>query len=516
MYSVILFSFQLCDYVIRKSGQEQKMKNIIDIFIIGGGINGVAIAADAAGRGLSVALAEKNDLGGGTSSASSKLIHGGLRYLETYEFNLVRKALLEREVLLFRAPHLVSPLEFILPHEKHLRPAWMIRVGLFLYDHLARRKHLKGSKTVNLHDDRFENKLVAELTKGFSYFDCFTDDSRLVIANALSAKDNGANILTHTEFLSAVRENNYWKITLKNTSTHEIFFCYAKALINVAGPWIKDVHAKIQNTQLRFDIELDKGSHIVVPKIYDGDYAYILQNKDQRIVFAIPYQKHFTLIGTTDVEYTGKLNDIHISSEEENYLCQLINQYFKKSIQPSDIVWSYAGVRCLQKDEEDNPADITRDYKFLTEEKDQSLLMTVIGGKLTTHRTLGEEAVNRLKEFFPAMKPAWTRFSPLPGGDMSDFHKFSAEFSQQFPFLPKSLRERYTKNYGTRAHLLMHNKKSIADLGIDFGQELFQNEVEYLLQEEWAKTAEDILWRRTKLGLFMSDQEKNKLKDWLT
>ncbi len=485
------------------------------MFIIGGGINGVAIAADAAGRGLSVTLAEKNDLGSGTSSASSKLIHGGLRYLETYEFNLVRKALLEREVLLFRAPHLVRPLEFILPHEKHLRPAWMLRIGLFLYDHLAKRKHLGGSHAVNLHDARFENKLFENLERGFSYFDCFTDDSRLVIANALSAKKHGATILTRTEFLSAERENNYWNISLKNLSTNEIFSCYAKALINVAGPWVKETHAKIKNTNVRFDVELDKGSHIVVPKIYNGDYAYILQNKDNRIVFAIPYHQKFTLIGTTDVQYSGNLDDIHISSDEQSYLCQLINQYFKKSLSPADIQWSYAGVRCLQKDNEANPADVTRDFKFLMEEQDQSLLFVVIGGKLTTHRTLAEVAVNKLKDFFPHMKNAWTKTSPLPGGDMTDFQVFSEEFAKEFSFLPKSLSEHYAKNYGRRAYLLMKNKNSMADLGVAFGHDLFQNEVEYLLKEEWAETVEDIIWRRTKLGLFMSEDEVQSLNNWL-
>lgn len=490
------------------------MKIERDLFIIGGGINGTAIAADAAGRGLSVTLVEKNDLGSGTSSASSKLIHGGLRYLEFYEFGLVRKALLEREVLLSRAPHLVKPLEFILPHEKHLRPAWMIRTGLFLYDHLAKRNKLPGSKSVNLSDQKFSQKLAPHLKKGFSYYDCFADDSRLVIANALSAKENHAEILTHTEFVSAERVGKNWKIELKNLRNGEMFICFAKALVNVAGPWVKEIQNKIKDTDLQFEIELDKGSHIVVPKIYDGDFAYILQNKDQRIIFAIPFQDKFTLIGTTDIPYTGKLDEVHISNTEEEYLCEIINTYFKKPLQTSDIVWSYAGVRCLQNDGH-SVATATRDFKYLLEEKNHSLLFVVIGGKLTTNRTLAEHAVDKLQNFFPHMSPAWTKTKPLPGGDIPDFNIFCEQFAKHYSFLPSDMALRYAKNYGSRAHLLLQNKTSLKDLGIDFGHGLFQNEVEYLMNEEWAQNAEDILWRRTKLGLFFTEAEKNKLDTYI-
>ncbi len=490
------------------------MKIERDLLIIGGGINGTAIAADAAGRGLSVTLVEKNDLGSGTSSASSKLIHGGLRYLEFYEFGLVRKALLEREVLLSRAPHLVKPLEFILPHEKHLRPQWMIRAGLFLYDHLAKRKKLPGSRSVNLKNKKFENKLASRLTKGFSYYDCFADDSRLVIANALSAKMDGAEILSRTEFLSAKRLNNTWEVELKNCNTSEISTYSTKALLNVAGPWVKEIQNKIKDTDLQFEVELDKGSHIVVPKIYEGDYAYILQNKDQRIIFAIPYQNEFTLIGTTDIPYKANLDDVHILPSEQEYLCQIINEYFKKSINPVDILWSYAGVRCLQN-EGHSVATTTRDFKYLLEEKNHSLLFVVIGGKLTTNRTLAEHAVDKLQSFFPHMSSAWTKAKPLPGGDMTDFTLFSEQFAKAYPFLPKALAFRYAKNYGTRGHLLLKNKTSISDLGMDFGHGLFQNEVEYLINEEWAQTCDDILWRRTKLGLFFSEVEKNRLENWL-
>jgi len=496
---------------------KSEVKTILDIFIIGGGINGTAIASDAAGRGLAVTLVEKNDLASGTSSASSKLIHGGLRYLEFYEFGLVRKALLEREVLLFRAPHLVTPLEFILPHESHLRPAWMIRVGLFLYDHLAKRKRLPGSKSVNLHNSIYGKSLLEHLKKGFSYYDCFADDSRLVIENAISAKLHGANILTRTEFMSAIRENNHWKIQLKNTRTQEIFYCYSKALLNVGGPWIKEIQRKIKDTNMQFDIKLDKGSHIIVPKIYEGDHAYILQNKDQRVIFAIPYRNKFTLVGTTDIEYAGNLDDIRISPLEEEYLCKSINDYFTKSISPSDIRWSYAGVRCLQASTGHTAATASRDFKYLHEIKNNSLLFVVIGGKLTTHRTLAEDALDHMKEFFPEMKGAWTKTKALPGGDIphQDFQAFYKNFHKKYPWLPKTLAHRYVKSYGSRANLLLQNKHSIADLGIDFGSELYQNEVEYLIAEEWAETSDDILWRRSKLGLNMSKKNKKNLDTWL-
>lgn len=488
------------------------MRKYSDLFIIGGGINGTAIAADAAGRGLSVILCEKNDLASGTSSASSKLIHGGLRYLEFYEFGLVKKALHEREVLLYRAPHLISPLEFVLPYEKHLRPAWMIRIGLFLYDHLAKRRLIPNSTSVNLQKDIRGSELSSHLEKGFSYYDCFTDDSRLVILNALSAKNDGATILTRTEFRHAEREHNQWKIQVKNTKTQEISTYYAKALINVAGPWIKQIQNKIANSTMQFEIELDKGSHIVVPKLYDGDFAYILQNSDKRIIFAIPYQDKYTLIGTTDVEYTGNLDHVSITTDEEEYLCKIINQYFKKSISKQDILWSYAGVRCLQTEaghHEHTAATASRDFKYLLEEKNQLPLMTIIGGKLTTHRTLAEDAVNQLKPFFPSMKPAWTANMPLPGGELpkQDFNAFCLKVNRDFPWLPQAVALRYAKNYGTRVYLLLKNASSLLDLGKHYAHTLYQIEVDYLIKEEWAETAEDILWRRTKLGLCFSTEE---------
>lgn len=491
-----------------------------DLFIIGGGINGTAIAADAAGRGLSVMLCEKNDLGSGTSSCSSKLIHGGLRYLEFYEFGLVKKALHEREVLLFRAPNLVTPLEFILPHEKHLRPAWLIRIGLFLYDHLAKRNIIPRSKSVNLRKDIRGKELKTHLQKGFSYYDCFSDDARLVIANALSAKEHGATVLTRTEFISAKRENNQWNIQLKNSITEETFYCSAKVLLNVSGPWVKEIHKKIIGTDIQFEIELDKGSHIVVPKLYEGDFAYILQNSDQRIIFAIPYLEKYTLIGTTDITYNDTLDQVSISTEEEDYLCNIINQYFNQSISKKDIIWSYAGVRCLQTQDgqhQHTAATASRDFKYLIEDKDHAPLFIVIGGKLTTHRTLAEHALDQLKPFFPNMKSSWTATTPLPGGDISnrDFNAFYLTFKRQFNWLPDELSYRYAKNYGTRAYELLKDSRSLTDLGIHFSNSLYQKEVEFLIQHEWAISAEDILWRRTKLGLYFSDNEIANLQQWL-
>lgn len=491
------------------------MNQQCDLFIIGGGINGTAIAADAAGRGLSVILCEKEDFASGTSSTSSKLIHGGLRYLELYEFGLVKKALHEREVLMKRAPQLITPLEFILPHESHLRPAWMIKIGLFLYDHLAKRQRLPASKSLPLQRTIYGKELLPHLKKGFSYFDCYTDDAKLVILNALSAQQHHATLLTRTEFINAAPENNYWKIQLKNKMTNEIFYHQAKALINVAGPWVNRTQNTIHGAK-SFDIKLIKGSHIIVPQLYEGDFAYILQNKDQRIVFAIPFEKKYTLIGTTDILFSDDLENITISSEEKNYLCEIINNYFKKTIHPNDIIWSYAGVRCLQ-DQNEKPSKISRDYIFDFEYINGLPLLTVISGKLTTHRLLAEEALEKLRPIFKELKPAWTENSVLPGGDFSnqDIVAFRNQFQQNFPWLPEPLIARYIRDYGTRVYAMLNQKKQLLDLGIDFGHGLYQTEVEFLLQYEWAQTVEDILWRRTKLGIVFSASETKYLNDWL-
>jgi len=480
--------------------------DIKDIFIIGGGINGVGIAADAAGRGLSVSLCEKNDLAYATSSASTKLIHGGLRYLESYEFNLVRKALLEREILMRKAPNLVKPLKFLLPYEKHLRSPWLIRLGLFLYDHLAPRKKIPRSKKI-----KFKKEILKEkFKKGFSYYDCFTDDARLVVLNAISAKENGAEILTQTEFVSAERVNSQWKITVKNDDKEQIYF--SKVLINASGPWVYDVNNRITNGS-SFSVQLVKGSHIVVPKLYEGDFAYILQNQDKRIVFAIPYQNDFTLIGTTDI-LVSYAELLPIAEHEINYLCNTINQYFRKNISKDTIVWTYSGIRCLQNQDADKPSSITREYSILLDVEDHATpLISVIGGKLTTFRRLAQDVLAKLKPFFPKMPGDWTADSPLPGCDFhnNDFDSFLNQLRSEYHWLPENILIRYATNYGTRCKLFLNNTAQLSDLGEHFGAGLYQKEIDYLIEHEWAKNIDDIIWRRTKLGLFLTAEEKEKL-----
>ncbi|MDR3491770.1 MAG: glycerol-3-phosphate dehydrogenase [Gammaproteobacteria bacterium] len=489
------------------------MNSELDILIIGGGINGMGIAADAAGRGLSVLVCEKNDIASATSSASSKLIHGGLRYLEHYDFRLVRRALLERENLLRLAPHLISPLEFILPYEKNLRPGWLIRIGLFLYDHLTFNSSLPSSKKINLKNDARGDALNSTFETGFSYFDCRTDDARLVILNALSAKENGATILTRTEFISARYENKKWMVILKDNKTQEMQTYYSKVLVNATGPWVMDTQKKVIS-QTKLLVNLVKGSHIVIPKLYEGDFAYILQNKDKRVVFIIPYENNFTLIGTTDVASSENF-DMKISLDEEKYLLDTINFYLKKLITRTDIVWSFSGIRSLQSDTENKLSAITRDYKF--ELIDNMALLTVISGKLTTYRCLAQDAVDQLHKFFPNLNPSETLHTQLPGGDIKNrnFRAFLKNFCEEYAWLPTDIATRYAKNYGTRAKLLLQNKNSMNDLGENFSHGLYENEVRYLMQEEWAQTSEDILWRRTKLGLYFTKNDTNKLDDWI-
>jgi glycerol-3-phosphate dehydrogenase len=487
-----------------------------DLFIIGGGINGAGIAADAAGRGLSVTLCEKNDLASATSSWSSKLVHGGLRYLGTYDFSLVHKALQEREILLRKAPHIIWPLEFVLPHSKHIRPAWMIRLGLFIYDHLASHPLLPNSKKIDLTTDPRGAALQASYKTGFSYYDCYDDDARLVVLNALDAKEHGAVILPQHECLSANFANDLWLVQLKNQLDGTISNHTAKVLINAAGPWVSHLQKKLVNEKNPLSVALIKGSHLVVPKLYDGDFAYILQNPDERVVFTIPFYDEFTLIGTTDVPYQGDLDNVKISEAEANYLCETVNTFFKSSITPFNAVWSYSGVRCLQNDNAKKASEITRDYSFKLD--NTTALLTIISGKITTYRVLAEAAVNALKVFFPNLKPAWTRDHYLPGGDLpdGDFKKFVAAVSAQYPWLPASILRRYARSYGTRLHVMLENTHSLTELGKDFGAGLYAREINYLQQQEWATTAEDILWRRTKLGLFLTQAEKDTLNDYLT
>ncbi|UFH50241.1 glycerol-3-phosphate dehydrogenase [Pseudomonas sp. KNUC1026] len=485
-----------------------------DVAVIGGGINGVGIASDAAGRGLSVFLCERDDLAKHTSSASSKLIHGGLRYLEHYEFRLVREALAEREVLLAKAPHIVKPLRFVLPHQPHLRPAWMIRAGLFLYDHLGKREKLPASRSLRFGP---RNPLKAELKRGFEYSDCWVDDARLVVLNAQAARDNGAHIHTRTRCVGARRSEGLWHLNMERADGTS-FSIRAKALVNAAGPWVAQLLREDFKLESAYGIRLIQGSHLVVPRLYEGDNAYILQNEDKRIVFAIPYMGQFTLIGTTDREYTGDPAKVAITEGETDYILQVINNHFKQQLSRSDIVRTYSGVRPLCNDESDNPSAITRDYTLaLSGEKSEPPLLSVFGGKLTTYRKLAESAMADLAPWFPNMKGSWTAKAPLPGGEnMSTPQALAAELLARNAWLPASTAERWATTYGYRSWALVEGAASIEDLGQDFGGGLSAREVDYLCREEWAVDAEDILWRRTKVGLFTTPEQQKALADYLS
>lgn len=488
---------------------------MLDLFIVGGGINGVGIAVDAAGRGLSVTLCEQDDLACATSSKSSKLIHGGLRYLEYYEFRLVREALVEREVLLKKAPHIISPLRFIMPHNAQLKPAWMLRLGLFLYDHLGRRTRLPSSAGLNLTTHPAGKMLRNKFTKGFIYSDCWVDDSRLVVLNALDAQARGAKILTRQRFVSARRQENYWQIEIEDAQTMRRQQLQAKAIVNAAGPWVEEIIHGQFNLPSQNQVSLVKGSHIVVPRFYKQDYAFTLINSDNRVVFVIPFLQQFTLIGTTDIPYTGDPFSAAISSEEVNYLSTAINKYFEKTLKPEDVKWSYSGVRALHKESEENPSAISRDYVLeLNAPKDQAPLLSIFGGKITTYRKLAEHALQELKNFFPEMKGEWTANTSLPGGDIgqANFSNFFQAFRQQYPWLPGPLAYRYARSYGTLATKFLINHCSLNDLGRHYGAGLYQIELDYLIGNEWVKSAEDVLWRRSKLGLFMTEEQVKELE----
>lgn len=490
-----------------------------DLLVIGGGINGAGIAADAAGRGLKVMLCEMNDLASATSSSSSKLIHGGLRYLEHYEFRLVKEALTEREVLLKKAPHIIWPLRFLLPHQPHLRPAWMIKAGLFLYDHLATRTTLGPSKSV---DFGVDSPLLLEMNHGFEYSDGWVDDARLVVLNAMAAHDDGASIKTRTRCISAKRYADHWIVTLQNTLNGQTQTITAKALVNATGPWVTELFSDViqldsSTTSAPQKIRLVKGSHIVVPRIHKGPEAFILQNKDNRIIFVIPYEDQYSLIGTTDVEYKGDPSEVSISKEEVNYLIAVINEHFKAPLSIKDIVWSYSGVRpLLDDDESDSAQAVSRDYSFEIDTKDdQAPLLSVFGGKITTYRKLAEAAVNKLSEFYADTGPAWTEIAHLPGGDFEDHTSLSNEMTRQYPWLPCELRTRYVRTYGTLAYTFLSNATSLESLGEKFGTSLYSAEVYYLVNYEWALSTEDILWRRTKLGLNFSETQVSRLAEHL-
>ncbi|MFT5757428.1 MAG: glycerol-3-phosphate dehydrogenase [Alteromonadaceae bacterium] len=486
---------------------------IYDLLVIGGGINGTGIAADAAGRGLNVLLCEMNDLASSTSSNSSKLIHGGLRYLEYYEFRLVREALAEREILLKNAPHIIWPLRFRLPHRRHLRPSWMIRIGLFMYDNLAKRATLKGSQGIKFGKN---SPMVNKITKGFEYSDAWVDDARMVVLNALAARDKGASILTRTRCSNAKRVGNTWEVTLHDNLTGQQKVVKTKALVNAAGPWVTSIFDEALKIPSPKKIRLIKGSHIIVPRIHNESQAYILQNEDKRIVFVIPYEDDFSLIGTTDVEHIGDPATACISQEETDYLISVVNAHFKHQISAKDIVATYSGVRPLLDDESDSAAAVTRDYTFEVDApQGKAPLLSVFGGKITTYRKLSEAAVNGIISHFPEAGKCWTEDAALPGGDFDNQHNLQTSLQREYSWLPRKVVNRYVRSYGTLSHLICGGIKSLEGMGQHFGAGLYQREVEYLIEQEWAIDLEDIIWRRSKLSLQLTPAEKNELERFI-
>lgn len=486
-----------------------------DLAVVGGGINGAGIARDAAGRGLSVLLVERDDLASATSSASSKLIHGGLRYLEHYEFRLVGEALAEREVMLRIAPHLVDPLAFVLPHEPHLRPAWMIRAGLFLYDRLGGRMTLPRSSAVSLDGSRWGAGLQPRFRKGFVYADARVDDARLVVANAMSAREHGATIRTRTRFAGAVRDAGLWRVAIEGTNGREEIA--ARAIVNAAGPWVAQVLGATDAPPSGAGVRHVKGSHIVVPRVHDEEHAYILQNSDQRIVFVIPWQERYSLIGTTDVP-VDDWDSPRISDDEIDYLIALANGYLAKPIARTDIVWSYSGVRPLYDDGSSNPSAVTRDYVLKVEATEgppgpgRAPVLSIYGGKITTYRRLAEAALADLAPYFPGLKPAWTANAPLPGGDVpkGDRAAMLASLCARYPGLPVGLLRALAHRHGTTAASVLGDAKSLDDLGEDLGAGLTEREVDHFVANEWAREPDDVLWRRTKCGLAMTTGERER------
>lgn len=490
-------------------------RDCVDLLIVGGGINGAGIARDAAGRGLSVALVEQGDLAQATSSASTKLIHGGLRYLEFFEFRLVREALIERERLLAIAPHLIRPMEFILPHVPGLRPRWQIRLGLFFYDHIGTRRKLPASRSVRMTPGTY-GALREGISHGFAYSDCWADDSRLVVANALDAAQRGARIHTRTRFVSAQTCEGLWHAECVDQKTGATLQFRARALVNAAGPWVERILRTVPCVQTDAQIRLVKGSHIVLPRLFEGSHAFMLQNPDGRIVFAIPYERHFTLVGTTDVPYRDDPARVSICDDEIAYLCDTINRYFRTPVTSRDVRWSYTGVRPLLDDESESAAKVTRDYRLeLAEGRDHPPLLTVFGGKITTYRRLAEAALEKLRPHVGGNAASWTAMAALPGGDLprADFRSFLAQTRQRYAFLDDEVASRLARAYGTRVDRVLGNARSMSDLGEHFGAGFTQAELDYLIACEWAATAEDVLWRRSKLGLHLTLAQRQRVAE---
>ncbi|MEQ1901607.1 MAG: glycerol-3-phosphate dehydrogenase [Devosia sp.] len=495
-----------------------KQDNIIDVFVIGGGVNGCGIARDAVGRGYSVMLAEMGDLASGTSSAATKLVHGGLRYLEYYEFRLVREALREREVLWAMAPHIVWPLRFVLPHHRGLRPAWFLRLGLFVYDYIGTRKLLPPTRTLKLRETPYGRPLKQSYAKAFEYSDCWVDDARLVALTARDAADKGAIIRTRTKVVSATRDNGLWIIKLQDTQSKVRGTVKARMLVNAAGPWVDEVLREVTGQNAAHNVRLVKGSHIVVKKLFDHDRAYFFQNADKRIIFAIPYEGDYTLIGTTDEDYKGELGEIRISEAETQYLLAAATEYFEKPVTWQEIVWTYSGVRPLYDDHASAAQEATRDYVLKLEgDKATGALLSVFGGKLTTHRRLSEEALERIEKVLGARGKPWTAKSKLPGGefDPTQFETQVERLNALYPNLADRLLRRLARQYGTRAATLLGDARRLEDMGEVFGGDLTAREVDYLIAHEWARTADDVLWRRTKMGLRAGMGDRARLEGYI-
>jgi glycerol-3-phosphate dehydrogenase len=490
------------------------MTEVFDILVVGGGVNGCGIARDAAGRGFSVLLAERGDIGGATSSASSKLIHGGLRYLEHREFRLVREALAEREVLLRIAPHIIRPMRFVLPHRPEMRPRWVIRAGLFLYDHLARRVSLPGAESFSTRDDPRAAPLRPEITAAFAYSDAWVEDSRLVVLNARDAARRGARVLVRTALVSAKRGADAWNCTLRSAEGAEQEV-RARVLVNAAGPWAEQALG-IAGVRAAGRVRLVRGSHVVLPALYEGEHAFILQNDDGRVVFVIPYEGAFSLVGTTDVPHEGDPAEARCTDEEAAYLCAAVGRQFHREPRPEEIVWRYSGVRPLRDDGAGDPSAVSRDYSLsLDRGEGAAPALSVFGGKITTYRRLAEEAMDRLGGILGGARTPWTGTAPLPGGDLGGLSlpAFERAMAKRHPWLPPPVLRRLARSYGSELEALLGGAKSLADLGQDLGGGLTERELEWLRSEEWARTADDVLWRRTRLGLHLSAAQRDAVEE---
>ena len=488
-----------------------KSNSEYDLLVIGGGINGAGIAADAAGRGLDVVLCEKGDLASATSSSSSKLIQGGLRYLEQYEFSMVRKSLKERELLSGLAQHIIRPLAFNIPQLPHSRNSMLIRAGLFLYDYIAPRKRFKNSRRISFGDD---SPLNAAIRKGFEYWDAQVDDARLVVLNAIQAEAHGAQILTRTECTGMRATEQGWTVTVRDNQSEEEYELNCKAIVNATGPWVADVAESLSKEPAHHGIRLVKGSHIIVPKIHDGEQAFLLQHHDGRVVFVMPYLQEFSLIGTTEEEFTGELENVEISQAETTYLISIVNLYFKKDVLQQDIVHSFSGVRPLIDEQEKDASKVSRGFRLEIQTKPQPML-SVYGGKVTSYRLLAEHAVNKLEQFFPKMGASWTNKAKLPGGDFDIPEELFKELVSVYGWLGPDVIGRWLNSYGTLSFDIVKGTNSLADMGVKFGHSLYQREVDYLCKHEWARNADDILWRRSKLGLYLDDAEKRSLENYI-